>query len=132
MGVEMVFLSRMVLLMNSVVIGLIGLAYLYDPNLLLANYGLAVDGPGMDNMLRSTYGGLFIALAGVFAFGVLNESRRPDAMGLLALIMGGLALGRVASLVMAGPPEMAINTLLAYEASVFVIALFLYRQTADA
>ena len=128
----MTLIARLVLALNAGVIGLIGLAYLYDPNMLLANYGLSTDSLGMDNMLRSTYGGLFLCVAGLFAFGALNADRRADALGLLALFMGGLAFGRIASIVMAGTPDPSIMSLLAYEAVAFLIALFLYRQTASA
>ncbi len=124
----MTLLARIVLILNSTLIGLIGLAYLYDPNLLLANYGLSADSPGMDNMLRSTYGGLFLAMAGVFALGAVSASRLSDGLALLALFMGGLALGRLASLAMAGAPDPSINTLLAYEAVAAAIALFLSRR----
>ena len=75
----MTLIARLVLALNAGVIGLIGLAYLYDPNMLLANYGLSTDSLGMDNMLRSTYGGLFLCVAGLFAFGALNADRRADA-----------------------------------------------------
>ncbi len=126
----MVILSRTVLVLNSIVIGLIGVAYLYDPNLLLANYGLSADGAGMDNMLRSSYGGLFVAMAGIFALGSFSKVRMNDALVLLALFMGGLAFGRIASLVMAGLPDPSIFTLLGYEAIVCLIAFILVRRNA--
>ena len=128
----MILMSRIILFVNAAVIGLIGLAYLYDPNVLLANYGLSTDGPGMDNMLRGTYGGLFLCIAGLFGLGALNASRRSDILGLLALFMGGQAFGRLASVAMAGMPDPSILSLLAYEIAVFSIALFLYKQTASA
>jgi len=127
----MIVLARTVLVLNAAVIGLIGLAYLYDPNLLLANYGLSADSPGMDNMLRSSYGGLFAAIAVLFALGAVNGSRTSDSLALLALFMGGLAVGRIASIALAGAPDPSMYTLLGYEAAVSVFALFLYRRTAD-
>ena len=127
----MSLMSRIILFLNAAVIALIGLAYLYDPNVLLANYGLSTDGPGIDNMLRGTYGGLFLCMAGLFGWGVINTARRSDALGLLALFMGGQALGRIASLAMVGMPDVSILSLLAYEIIMFAIALFLYRQTAS-
>lgn len=122
--------ARMILILNAIVIGSIGLAYLVNPNLLLANYGLSVGEIGMDNMLRSTYGGLFVAMAGLFALGGFAEARQRDALGVLALFMGGLAVGRIASLTLAGAPDASMHMLLAYEATVFVIAVSLYRRTA--
>lgn len=124
--------ARMILILNAIVIGSIGLAYLVDPNLLLANYGLSVGEVGMDNMLRSTYGGLFVAMAGLFALGSVKENRRRDALGLLALFMGGLAAGRIASLTLAGVPDGSMHMLLAYEATAFAVAVFLYQRTPAA
>ena len=45
-------ISRIYLALNFAVIGLIAVAYLYDPNLLLSRYGLETGSIGMDNMLR--------------------------------------------------------------------------------
>ncbi len=128
----MTLVASAFLLLNSTVIGLIGAAYLYDPNLLLANYGLSVDNPGMDNMLRSSYGGLFFALAPLFALGAVKKTRRADALILVSLFMGGLAVGRIASLLLAGAPDPSMYSLLAYEAVACVIALFLSRSVVSA
>ncbi len=122
--------ARLILILNAVVIGAIGLAYLVDPNLLLVNYGLVAGEPGMDNLLRGTYGGLFIAMAALFALGAVRQARQRDALGLLALFMGGLAAGRVASLALAGAPDPSMHMLLGYEVTAFIIAMFLYRRTA--
>ncbi len=122
--------AQAILILNAALIGAIGLAYLVDPNLLLANYGLVAGEPGMDNLLRGTYGGLFIAMASLFALGAFRQARRRDALGLLALFMGGLAVGRVASLALAGAPDPSMHMLLGYEATAFVITIFLYRRTA--
>lgn len=117
-----IMISRLFLALNAIAIGLIALAYLYDPNLLLARYGLETDSPGMDNMLRSTYGGLYLVLAALFATGVFVAKRRRDALIFLLLFMGGNAIGRTASIVFAGMPPQSIMPLLAYEVVVAVVA----------
>ena len=76
-------------------------------------------------------GGLFLAMAGVFALGAVNALRTSDALVLLALFMGGLALGRIASLALAGAPDPSMHMLLGYEATAAAIAFFLYRRTAS-
>ena len=85
-------MARLFLGLNAAVIGLIGLVYLYDPNLLLGRYGLETGGAGLDNMLRSTYGGVFVGVAAIFLLGALHDTRSRDALALAAIFMGGLAL----------------------------------------
>lgn len=121
-------MSRIYLYINVLAIGMIGLAYLYNPNLLLANYGLEAGSSGMDNMLRSGYGGVFVAVALLFLFGALNEGRRRDALGFAALFFGALAIGRIASILAVGAPPASIMPLLYYEIAAAVIALVLYRR----
>lgn len=123
--------AQIFLLLNAVAIGLIGLGYLYDPNLLLARYGLETGGIGMDNMLRAAYGGVSIGLAALFLTGVLRPARRRDALGLVTVIMGSFAVGRVASLLMAGSPPSSIMGLFYYECAATLIGLFLYWRHED-
>jgi hypothetical protein len=121
---------RLYLGLNALSIGLIGLLYLYDPNLLLARYGLETGSAGMDNMLRSTYGGVFVGAAGIFLLGVLDGARRRGALGFAAIFMAGSALGRIASIVSVGAPPAAILPLLYYEIAAAIIGVFLYLRTS--
>lgn len=122
-------ISRLLLAFNAIAIGSIGLAYLYDPNLLLARYGLETGTAGMDNMLRSTYGGLFLASAGVFLLGVFSPLRRRDALAFVAIFMAGAALGRLASILAVGSPPAAIMPLLYFEVVMVLIAAVLYVRS---
>ncbi len=126
-------LSRIYLLFNAVGIGAIGLLYLYDPNLLLARYSLETGSAGMDNMVRSAYGGVYLACAFVFLLGALQIKRRRDAVGFSALFMTGAAIGRVASIGAAGAPPATIMPLLYFEigAALIGIILFLISRPAD-
>ena len=119
-------ISRIVLALNALAIGSIGLLYLYDPNLLLARYDLETGSAGMDNMLRSTYGGVFVGAALIFLMGALLPRRRRDALGFLTIFMAGSALGRIASIAAVGAPPAAIMPLLYYECAVTIIALVLF------
>ena len=123
-------IARVFLSFIAISIGMIGVLYLYDPNLLLARYDLATGSAGMDNMLRSTYGGLFLASALIFALGVFVETRRRDALVFVAIFMSGAALGRIVSILMAGSPPATIMPLLYYECAAAVIALLLYFTTS--
>ncbi|MEM7459844.1 MAG: DUF4345 domain-containing protein [Pseudomonadota bacterium] len=124
--------SRIFLAFNAIAIGAIGLAYLYDPNLLLARYDLQTGSAGMDNMLRSSYGGIFLMSAFVFLFGAISETRRKDALLFVAIFMFGAAIGRVASIAAVGAPPSAIMPLLYFEIVMVVIALALYRARRSA
>lgn len=111
-------------------IGSIGLLYLYDPNLLLARYDLMAGSVGMDNMLRSAYGGLFLTCSLVFLLGVFSEARRRDALAFVAIFMTGAAIGRIASILAVGSPPSTIMPLLYFEIAATAIALVLYfRKT---
>ncbi len=107
-------------------IGTIGILYLYDPNLLLARYDLATGSAGMDSMLRSTYGGLFLASSLVFAAGVFVADRRRDALAFVAIFMTGAGLGRIVSIFAVGSPPSTIMPLLYFEIVASVIAIALY------
>lgn len=124
--------SRIFLAFNAIAIGAIGLAYLYDPNLLLARYDLQTGSVGMDNMLRSSYGGIFLMSAAVFLFGAISDTRRKDALLFVAIFMFGAAIGRVASIAAVGAPPSAIMPLLYFEIVMVVIALALYRARRSA
>ena len=122
-------ISRIFLAFNALAIGAIGLTYLYDPNLLLARYDLQTGSAGMDNMLRSTYGGIFLVSAAVFLFGAISDKRRRDAILFVAIFMFGAAIGRVASIVAVGTPPSSILPLLYFEIIMVMVALVLHRTT---
>ncbi|MEO0548958.1 MAG: DUF4345 domain-containing protein [Pseudomonadota bacterium] len=125
-------ISRIFLAFNAIAIGLIGLLYLYDPNLLLARYDLVTGSAGMDNMLRSTYGGLFLVSAAVFLLGVFSANRHRDALAFVAIFMTGAALGRIASIFAVGSPPATIMPLLYFEIVMTVLAVILYLRAPRA
>lgn len=125
-------ISRIFLGFITLSVGSIGILYLYDPNLLLARYDLATGSAGMDNMLRATYGGLFLASALIFLLGVFIEARRRDALAFVAIFMAGAAIGRLASLLAVGPPPAEIMPLLGFEIAATLIALVLYVRSSAA
>lgn len=119
-------IARIFLGFIALSIGMIGVLYLYDPNLLLARYDLSAGSAGMDNMLRSTYGGLFLASAVIFALGVFVDDRRRDVLAFVAIFMTGAAIGRIASIIAVGAPPSTIMPLLYFEIAATVIAVALY------
>ena len=116
---------------NALVVGLIGLAYLYDPDIVLARYGLESGSPGMDNMLRAAYGGLFVGISGVLAWGTVHETRRSDAIGLLILFMGSQEIGRATSTIAAGSPPVTIMGLFYYECAAVAVGFALWWRNTS-
>lgn len=124
--------ARLFLGFIALCIGVIGVLYLYDPNLLLARYDLSADSAGMDNMLRSTYGGLFLVSSLIFALGVFVAARRRDALAFVAIFMTGAALGRIVSIIAVGAPPATIMPLLYFEIAATIIAVALYFRVPRA
>lgn len=91
----------------SVVLGLMGLAFLAAPGTWLGGLGVQVSDPSVMSMIRSM-GGLYL---GLVAF-LLLASRRTDGPGLAilaaVLAMGGLLAGRLVGLAAEGMPDRAI------------------------
>ena len=115
---------------NALGVGGVGVSYLYDPNLLLARYGLEAKSASMDNMLRGAYGGLFVGMAAIFACGALVPTRTADALLFTVLFMGGFLVGRVVSVARVGAPSRGIYGLLAYEVVTSLAAGALYLHLA--
>ncbi len=124
-------ISVVYLVFNAIGIGLIGLLYLYDPNLLLARYDLQAGSAGMDNMLRSAYGGVFVGAAVIFLIGALQPARRRDAVGFTAIFMTGAAIGRLMSIAAVGSPPATILPLLGFECAAAVIGFALYFRAPN-
>ncbi|MEM1390724.1 MAG: DUF4345 domain-containing protein [Pseudomonadota bacterium] len=121
--------ARVFLAFNAIAIGSIGILYLYDPNLLLSRYDLVTGSAGMDSMLRSAYGGVFLACAAIFALGIVVEHRRRDVLAVVAIFMTGAALGRIASIAIEGMPPATIMPLLYFEIVMAVLAGILFART---
>ncbi len=85
---------------------------------------------GLVNMLRGSYGGLFAGMAAIFACGALMPERTADVLLFTLLFMGGIAGGRIVSILRRGSPGLAINGLLGYELVAAAIAAGLYAQRA--
>lgn len=116
---------RIFLALNALMIGAIGVLYLYDPNLLLARYDLQTGSVGMDNMLRATYGGLYLVCAVIFSVGVFHPARQRDSLAFVALFMFGAGLGRAVSVGLAGLAPRSVMALLYVEIALFILAVVL-------
>ena len=120
-------LAPIILGLNAITIGSIGIAYLIDPNLLLTQYNIVSDNAGLDNMFRSAIGGLFLTMAIGFAWGIFKPEQQRHSLCLLALYSGGLALGRGVSMLAVGLHHPLLAGLFAYEVTAALLALWLLR-----
>lgn len=111
-----------------------GLSHLAAPDRMLAPLGIELTTATAMGEVRSGYGGLHLALGVVFLGGILSPRLRDLALLMLAAVIGGLALGRVLSLVIDGMPAVMGWALLIIElfGTLAVSALALPRWTARA
>lgn len=99
----------------SLGVGAIGLAYLLALEHVLAFYGERVHSVTEAAIVRSAYGGVFVAFAVLFELGARREGLARAALAALATFMGGFALGRVVSLVTDGVPHPVLVAILIVE-----------------
>lgn len=99
----------------SIGVGTIGLAYLLALEHVLAVYGETIHSVTEAAILRSAYGGVFVAFAVLFELGARRERLAGAALAALATFMGGFALGRVVSLVTDGVPHPVLVAILIVE-----------------
>lgn len=108
--------GQKILLFNAAVFGLVGLSFLLFPAT-MANFvtGTAPKtASGLIDM-RATYGGALLGFGIVLQF--LNSKSETRRHGLYALIavLGGMAFGRMAGMLMDGPANAMMYVNLIYE-----------------
>jgi len=107
--------NRLLLGSASLGVAAIGVIYLFTPHTLLSVYGIDLRSASETNLYRSGYGGLFLAFAILFALGALGTRHSRTAQLALLTFMGGLAVGRLVSLVADGWPHPLITAVLVVE-----------------
>lgn len=115
-------LNKMVLGSAGLGVAVIGLTYLLAPHLLLDVYGVDTQSPSEANIFRSGSGALYVALAGLFGLGAFNTRYTRTSLVTLFTFMGGLAVGRLVSIVADGWPHTLLIAVLVVEASYAVAA----------
>jgi len=96
---------RLVCLLSALPFAGIGLAFVTLPLEMGRLVGLDVTNVTADNDLRGVYGGLSLGCAALLAWCGLHETRVEFGVRAQLLLYGGLAAGRVVSLVVAGVPD---------------------------
>lgn len=118
---------------TPVFLGLCGLAFVLigintfvDPLRAMAPLELNVNTVSALNELRATYGGMQVGI-GLFLFaGVGWPTLARPALLAQALMVGGLAIGRIVGIALDGLPSGFVQGLLALEVSIAVLSVLLY------
>ena len=113
----------------AVAFDLYGLAYFFMPHQMSALLGAQLTQPGAAGDVRAVYGGLAFGLA-IFFWLCANPADARTGLKALLLTCGGLALGRLAGIVLDGLPGPFGWALLAVEAGGELAALLALRMGA--
>ena len=125
--------ARIVLVLGSLMYLLLGLAFLFWPSAMIAKTGLATLGPAGVTEARATYGGLELALGVLLALAAVQPTTVPYGLIVMALTLGGFALGRLVGMLVDGVHENFTLIYFAIEAASALVAgavfLFLKSRT---
>lgn len=95
--------AKIVLILGAVMSAYIGVNALGSPGTVLTDFGVVVPGADGRNEIRGQYGGFFIVLAIVMALSVIGKLPERFGLGVFLMTVGGVLLGRIASLILEGP-----------------------------
>lgn len=99
--------ARSYLALAAVAFAFLGANALLAPDAAARSLGFHLESVSALNEIRATYGGLQLAIAAVAAGGALRAAGRTAALAAVAAICGGMAFGRLVSLLADGPPHPA-------------------------
>ncbi len=108
-------LPTIALLLGGGAVFLIGARSLVAPRAMAEAFGIQLSAPPALSEIRASFGGMHLGVGGFMLAGIFVASLRRPALILLALYMGGLAVGRVASALLDGAPSPLICLSLATE-----------------
>jgi tetrahydromethanopterin S-methyltransferase subunit F len=97
--------ARIVVLTSALPFAAVGLAFLAAPEAMAPLVGLEPTNVTADNDLRAVYGGLSLGLAVFLLWCGLREDRLQAGVHAQVFTFGGLAGGRIVSLVLRGAPD---------------------------
>lgn len=123
-------MNQLFLLVTGVSFVLIGLNTFHDPLAAMAPVELAINTVSAMNELRANYGGLQIGLGLLLLAGVFRAALTRPALLAQALIVGGLACGRLISIALDGLPNNFIQSLVVLESVIALTSLALYCRSS--
>ena len=118
---------RAIILINAFVFVDFGLAFLAVPEGLTRLLDIELHSASALADLRAVYGGLCLALGVCMLAGLRNTDWLAPTLFLVMLTSGGLAFGRVYSMLASGMPSAAILGMLATEVGSLLWAAIAYR-----
>jgi len=126
-----VSLTRRFLLATGILYVLLGVAYLVAPVRMAALADLALPTAKAVIEIRGFYGGQLVGIGAFILLGAWRSSYASPALLLIALSLGGTAVGRLVGISSAGTLPPIIVGVLAIEITASVVALFLLIRGAD-
>jgi len=124
-------ITRGFLLVSALGFLLIGINTFRDPLAALAGVELAVNTVSALNELRANYGGLQIGMALLLLTGLARPDMTRPALLTQTLLVGGLAIGRLVSIALDGPPNATVQGLLVLESVTALLSLALYCRNSS-
>ena len=107
---------------------LIGANTFHDPLAAMAPVELNINTVSALNELRATYGGLQIGMGLFLLAGIACKSMTRPALLAQALIVGGLASGRLISIALDGLPNAFVQGLVVLESVTALLSLALFLR----
>ncbi len=118
--------------MSAAIIGRQGLRYLIDPAEVVAATTVPVDTVDQAHLLRAGFGGVLVAVAIAAFVAVVFTRALRSGLVVVGVSMGGLAGGRIVSLVVDGEPSDGLIPLLVVEVVLAVIGFVLLGASVRA
>src|SRR5262245_11907524 len=116
------------LIFSFAAVATFGLLYGVSPSWYAATFlGVTDLNPNFAHILRATMG-LFLALAAFWLYAAFNDRYRDAALLTALVFAGGLAAGRILSLVADGQPAPVLLFYLAAELAVVLIGTWIFRH----
>ena len=123
-------ITRGFLLLCGLSFLLIGINTFHDPLAAMAAVELNVNTVSALNELRATYGGLQIGMGLFLLAGFCCKAYTRPALLAQALIVGGLASGRLISIALDGQPNTFVQGLVVLESVTALISLALFLRSS--
>ena len=122
-------LQRLFLLFFSGSVAIVALIYGVSPQW-FANTFLSTEGAldtDFANILRAIMG-FYLVFAAFWFFAAFSDRLRNIAVLIVALFTGGMAAGRILSMLIDGKPSTILSLYVATEIGTALIAIWLYRR----
>lgn len=119
------------LFVTGLIFALVGFYTLVDPvAALTATLGVHLEGINSYNQMRGTAGGVTAAIGAFLIYSASQPKLRLSALRMVCVVLGGLELGRIASIVIDGAPGKLIWIYMAVEVFGLLQGLFWLRREA--